>query len=84
MDWDKYGFVSASEYRKKILLSLHDKPKTPKEIEGESDYRLSHISNTLSELSDKGLAKCLTEKRSKGRVYDLTGLGEKIAKQIKK
>ncbi|KXB07859.1 hypothetical protein AKJ58_01595 [candidate division MSBL1 archaeon SCGC-AAA385D11] len=84
MDWDKYGFVSASKYRKKVVLALQKKPKTPKEIEEEVGYHLSHVSNTLGELSDEGIVRCLTEKRSKGRVYGLTKLGEEIAQQLVK
>lgn len=84
MDWDKYGFVNASKYRKNIVISLRDKPKTPKEIKEETDYYLSHVSNTLKELSEEEVVKCLTENRKKGRIYALTDLGEEIAEQINK
>lgn len=84
MDWDKYGYVTASNYRKKIVLVLGDKPKTPKEIEEESNFHLSHISNTLSDLSDEGIIKCLTEERKKGRVYSLTELGKEIVRQLER
>lgn len=84
MDWDKYGFVNASKYRKDIVLSLHNKPKTPKELKEETEYYLSHVSNTLKDLSEKEIVKCLTEGRSKGRIYGLTELGKEIAEQIKK
>lgn len=84
MDWDKYGHVTASEYRKKVVLSLSEKPKTPKEIEEEVNFHLSHVSNTLSDLTEEGIVQCLTEARAKGRVYNLTELGQGIAEQIKK
>lgn len=84
MDWDKYGFVNASKYRKNIVLTLHNKPKTPKEIQEETDYYLSHVSNTLKDLSEKEIVKCLTDDRKKGRIYDLTDLGEEIAEQLNK
>ena len=84
MDWDKYGHVLASKYRKDIVLSLSEKPKTPKEMAEETNYYLSHISNTLKDLSDNNIVKCLTENRDKGRIYDLTKLGKDIADQIKR
>jgi len=84
MDWDKYGYVKASKYRKDLVLSLHEKPKTPKEMSKETEYYLSHVSNTLKDLSKNDIVKCLTENRNKGRVYTLTDLGKDIAKQIKK
>jgi predicted transcriptional regulator len=84
MDWNIYGYVMASEYRKSIVLSLNEKPKTPKEIANESDYHLSHVSNTLSDLSEEGIVECLTEERTKGRIYDVTTLGESIGEQMSK
>lgn len=84
MDWDKYGHVKASKYRKNIVLLLSEKPKTPKEIAGETDYYLSHVSNTLRDLTEKKVVRCLTEDRKKGRIYGLTEEGEEIADQIKK
>lgn len=84
MDWDKYGYVKASKYRKALVLSLHEKPKTPKEMSEETEYYLSHVSNTLKDLSKNDIVKCLTENRNKGRVYTLTDLGKEIAEEIKK
>jgi len=84
MDWDKYGHVMASEYRKKVVLSLNEKPKTPKEMAEETNYYLSHISNTLKNLSEKDIVNCLTKQRDKGRIYALTDLGKEIAEQIQR
>lgn len=53
-------------------------------MEKEVDLHLSHVSNTLTDLTEEGIVQCLTEERTKGRVYDLTELGQKIAEQIKK
>lgn len=84
MDWDTYGYIMASEYRKRVVLSLYEKPKTPKEIAEETSYHLSHVSNTLSDLSENDIVECLTEERSKGRIYDVTTIGESIGKQLSK
>jgi len=84
MDWKKYGVVISSNYRKKILISLLERPKMPKEISSETKIYLSHVSKTLNELETMSLVKCLTPMLKKGRVYALTSDGEEIAKYIKK
>lgn len=84
LDWDKYGYVTASNYRKNVVVSLSEKPKTPKEIADDTGYYLSHISNTLKDLREHNIALCLTEGRERGRVYSLTELGVEIAKQLMK
>jgi predicted transcriptional regulator len=76
------GFVLASEYRKKVMIALQDKPSTPSIIAEQSKIYPSHVSNTLSELVEKKLVVCLTPKLKKGRLYELTANGKKILKQI--
>ncbi len=76
------GFVLASEYRKKVMLALHDKVSTPSAIAGKTKIYPSHISNTLSELVEKKLVVCLTPKLKKGRLYELTASGKKILKDL--
>ncbi|MFB6144807.1 MAG: transcriptional regulator [Candidatus Nanohaloarchaea archaeon] len=83
MDWDKYSFVVASEYRTDIILQLFSgEPLTPKQISERTDYRLTHVSNTLSDLKGKELVRCITEDRNKGRLYQLTDEGRKIAEKL--
>jgi hypothetical protein len=76
MDIEKLGWLKASEYRKDI------RRLTPKEIAGETEYYLSHVSNTLSDLEDKNLAECLTPSRNKGRIYVLTDEGQEMLDEI--
>lgn len=76
------GFVLASEYRKKVILSLQDKPSTPSIISEKTKIYPSHISNTLSELVEKKLVVCLTPKLKKGRLYELTKTGKELLKNI--
>jgi predicted transcriptional regulator len=76
------GFVLASDYRKKIMLSLQDRPLTPSIISEKTSLYPSHVSLTLSELVEKKLVVCLTPKLRKGRLYELTSEGKKIVKNL--
>ena len=76
------GFVLASEYRKKVMLSLQDKPLTPSIISEKTKIYPSHVSNTLNELVEKKLVVCLTPKLKKGRLYELTLNGKNILKYL--
>lgn len=77
------GFVLASEYRKKVIIFLQDRPNTPSVISEKTKIYPSHISNTLSELVEKKLVVCITPKLRKGKLYKLTTIGLIILKQIK-
>jgi len=83
LDWKKYGYVISSGYRKKVILSLTEGPKTPKQIAIETSLYLSHVSKTLKELSSFEIVTCLNPELKRGRVYELTKDGKEIAKQIK-
>lgn len=82
MDIEKLGWLKASEYRKNILIAINGKRLTPKEIAGETEYYLSHVSNTLSDLEDKNLTECLTPSRNKGRIYVLTDEGQEMLREL--
>jgi len=81
-DWEKLGFIKASEHRKKILLSLRDNPKTPKELVKETGFYISHISYDLRELSESGFIECKTPNLKKGKLFSLTELGKKIVEKL--
>lgn len=82
MDWNKYGYVISSEYRKKVITSLLKSPKTPKQITTDTNLYLSHVSKTLNELASAGNVICLTPKLKRGRIYELTRDGKEIAKYL--
>jgi DNA-binding MarR family transcriptional regulator len=83
MDDEELGWVKASSYRQTILRKLHGGRKlTPKEIKDGTEYYLSHVSNTLSDLEERGLVECLTPDLRKGRLYTLTEKGEEIVRAI--
>jgi predicted transcriptional regulator len=83
-EWNNYGFVLASEYRKVVIKALAEKPKTPKQIADETKYNLSHVSRSIRQLEDRGLIKCLTPNRRKGKLYGLTDNGVRIFNQLSK
>jgi len=82
MDIEKLGWLKASEYRRDILTTLNESRLTPKEISEETEYYLSHVSNTLADLEDKNLVECLTPSRNKGRIYVLTDEGIEMLEEI--
>lgn len=84
LDWEKFGYIVASKYRKGIVSVLNEGPRTPKDIAQELDLYISHISSTLSELEEKNIVRCLTPRLRKGRIYGLTEAGKKIAAEIEK
>ena len=84
MDVEEYAWVKASEYREKVLLSLAKKPRPPKEIAEETGYYLSHVSNTLSDLEEHGLAECITPDRRKGRLWTTTDAGDDLVDELER
>lgn len=84
MDWNKFGYILSSKYRRKIIISLKGDPKTPKQISLELELHLSHVSSTLKDLTRIGIIKCLTPDLRKGKLYGLTGIGEEIVNKLEK
>lgn len=82
IDYDLISFVLASEYRKIIIKELKVNYRTPKALSEKIEKPMSHTSKTLKELKDKDIVICKTPKKRKGRIYDLTELGEEIFREI--
>lgn len=81
-DWNAYGFVVGSEYRKKVINSLVTGPKTPKQISELTHLHLNHVSSTLGGLEAIDTVVCLTPQLRKGKLFQLTKLGREIAKRL--
>lgn len=81
-DWKIIGKVSASEHKLKIL-SILNKPKTPKQISNETELYLSHVSKSLKDLSGIELVKCLTPDLRKGKLYALTEKGNEVLQTLR-
>lgn len=82
---DHYDLVSqviGSQYRKQVVVSLREHPKTPSAIDGDND-ELANVSRALKELTDSGITELLVpEDRKKGRIYGLTEKGEEVAETL--
>lgn len=83
-DWDLIGFIIGSKYRRNVLFSLKENPKTPKQLSQMNDISINHISNILSELNAKGLVECKNPDMKKGRLYSITEKGKELASVLEK
>jgi DNA-binding HxlR family transcriptional regulator len=83
LDWNLYGYVVASRYRKIIVENLSRRPRTPSQLAKDCGLPLTRISNTLTELATKEIVTCLNPNQRKVRVYKLTEEGKRIAQTIK-
>ena len=70
------SLLKSSEYRLKIIKAIGKDTLTPSEIAEKIGIRLNHVSMFLKELKDNNLVKCLNEDTRKGRLYELTELGQ--------
>lgn len=78
------GYINSSKYREKALDYLNKKRNTPTNIAKNTGIRVNHISKVLKELSVKGLIQCLNPEARKGRIYEITEVGRKVNKDVKK
>lgn len=78
----KKGYVEISTYRTKVLKTIGNSVKIPRQIAKDSGIRINHISKVLSELKKEELATCINEEARKGRLYKLTPLGRQILEMI--
>ncbi len=81
-DWNKYGFVQASNYRTKIVASLAASPKMPSQIARETGLFKTHVSTVLKELVVEKIIECLTPNLRRGKLYGLTAQGKSIASEL--
>jgi predicted transcriptional regulator len=81
-DWDVVGFLLSSQLRQSVLRTLSERRSTPSQISAVLGKPISHVSRGLKELESRKLVVCLTPERKKGRVYQVTALGESILRQL--
>ena len=70
------SLLKSSEDRLKIIKAIEKNSVTPSEIAEKIGIRLNHVSMFLKELKENNLVKCLNEDTRKGRLYELTELGQ--------
>jgi len=78
------SFLLRGERRLKILRYLYDleEPKIPKKIADDTKFSLSNVSNSLSELLNKGLIKCVNPEDKLFRFYVITNKGKNALKEL--
>jgi len=82
--WSDFSYVASSTYREKVLGSLAQRPKLPKQLSQDTGLRIVHVSRALRELRDKGLVICLTpETKRRGRLYGITSGGSALVAYIR-
>ena len=82
IDEDLIHHVNKSSYRVKVINTLENYPKIPKDIAADCGILQNHISNVLTELSNLGLIVCINPEVKKGRVYRLTEDGEEMLSKL--
>ena len=68
-------FVNKSSYRVRVLKSIGQSAKMPKEIAHDSEILPNHISNVLRQLREKDIVECINPEVRKGRLYRLSEQG---------
>lgn len=76
------SLLKSSEYRLKIIKAIGKDTVTPSEIAEKIGIRLNHVSMFLKELKENNLVKCLNEDTRKGRLYELTELGQNAINKL--
>ena len=75
-------YVNKSSYRIKVLKSLGEDVKIPKEIASDSGILPNHISNVLRQLKEKEIVECINPEVRKGRLYRLSDDGLDILNKL--
>lgn len=81
-DEDVLKYIKRSSYRVKVLKTLKDDPKIPRDVAADSGILQNHISNVLKQLSDLDLVVCVNPSAKKGRIYRLSEHGEEISDKL--
>lgn len=82
-EMSKMGYVLCSKHREKIIKNLYkNKFQIPSKIAKETDILPNHISFYLRQLKENDIVKCINEEDHRGRLYKLTDIGLKIAKEL--
>lgn len=64
------------------LEALEQGPRTPSSIAQSSGEHLSHVSRALKELTERGLAECMTPDVTKNRIFRITRKGVEALEEL--
>ena len=79
---DKFKYVNKSSYRVRVLKSIGDDVKMPRDIASESGILPNHISNVLKQLRDNDIVECINPEVRKGRLYRLSDDGLNVLNKL--
>ncbi len=82
MDWNLISLITSSKIRFKVLTRLNKSKFTPSDLSKNLEIHISAISRALSELTEKELINCLTDKRTKFKYYEISEKGKEVLKNI--
>jgi len=80
INYELISFIQGKR-RRAILNFLKEGVKTPKQIASKCNLSISNISNTLSELIEKGLIICKNPKSHINRYFEITFKGKELLSQ---
>lgn len=83
MSWEETSWVYRGRLRRRILEAL-EAPKTATRLEKELDTHRSTISQSLIEMTGKGLLECLDKDQPYNRFYKRTSKGDEINTEVQK
>lgn len=78
MDYRLASFVARARRRRRVLESLLEGPKLPKQIARDSKTSASNIYRALRELERAGLISCETPEAYTCKFYSITEKGKQI------
>jgi len=82
-DFDLLSFVKRSTYRSQVVECLASQPMMPSEISDKTGSDIAHVSRALTDMREKEITQLLVnEDTKKGRIYNLTAEGEKVASYL--
>ena len=79
---DKFKYVNKSSYRVRVLKSIGEDVKMPRDIASESGILPNHISNVLKQLRDNDIVECINPEVRKGRLYRLSDDGLNVLNKL--
>ena len=78
------SYVRRSKHREKIILILDNQVLMPSDMSKKADMRPTHVSRALKDLKEHGIVECLNEEETRGRLFKITDMGDKVLNEIKK
>ena len=79
---DKVKYVNKSSYRVKVLKSIGEEVKMPRDIASDSGILPNHISNVLRQLKENDIVECINPEVRKGRLYRLSDDGLNVLNKL--